>query len=85
MHSTAQHNLPAQPTLALVASIFLLRGRWGRKSGKKEKINKPHPRKVQVSQENMMRYLLLVAGAAVASAFAPAAMPVRATSRGKYR
>merc|ERR1719199_1941109 len=29
----------------------------------------------------MMRYLLLVAGAAVASAFAPAAMPVRATSR----
>merc|ERR1719253_2529842 len=28
-----------------------------------------------------MRYLLLVAGAAVASAFAPAAMPVRATSR----
>ena len=33
----------------------------------------------------MMRYLLLVAGAAVASAFAPAAMPVRATSRGKYR
>ena len=32
----------------------------------------------------MLRSALVLAGAAVASAFAPAALPARATTRGKY-